>query len=88
MKTCDPNAVGAVTGFFIAGCHAVWALLVALGFAQSLLDFIFRMHFLENPYLVGEFNLTTAVMLVLVTFGVGYVAGYIATVIWNWKVKK
>lgn len=67
----------------LGGFHLGWAILVAIGLAQSLLDFIFGLHMIANPYQVTGFDVTKAIMLVVVTFVVGYVLGYVFATVWN-----
>ncbi|MBI2404750.1 hypothetical protein HYV22_01060 [Candidatus Gottesmanbacteria bacterium] len=83
-----PHTVGLALGGFVAVMHAVWSLLVYTELAQGYLDWIFGLHFIENPYVVGEFNFSTAVILVVVTFVCGYVVGWVFGTIWNWARKK
>lgn len=84
MGTVSPNKVGLALGALIGGWHVAWALLVAVGWGQSVLNFVFWMHFLKPPYTVGPFSPGIAAILVLVTAAVGYVFGYIFGVLWNW----
>lgn len=72
-------ALGGLLGLF----HALWCVLVVAGAAQWLLDFVFKLHFLNNPYVVGQFNLALGASLVVVTFVVGYVVGWVLTLLWN-----
>jgi hypothetical protein len=37
----NPNKVGLVVAALIGGWHVLWSLLVLLGWAQPILDFIF-----------------------------------------------
>ncbi len=60
--------VALAAGVFIGGWHAIWALLVAVGYAQALLDFVYGIHMLNNPLIVAPFNIGTAFLLVVVTF--------------------
>ena len=83
-----PHVVGLALGAFAALWHAVWALLVYLDLAQGLLDWIFGLHFIANPYVVDVFNFGTAVTLVVVTFVCGYGTGWVLGTIWNWARKK
>lgn len=71
--------LGATVGFW----HLIWVLFVAVGFAQPLIDFISRVHFLESHSIVAPFNFMTAIALVVVTFCVGYIFGFIFATIWN-----
>ncbi|MBI5619777.1 hypothetical protein HY950_02335, partial [Candidatus Gottesmanbacteria bacterium] len=66
----------------------LWAILIATGYAQGLLDWIFDLHFLENPYMVTEFAADKAVLLVVVTFTVGFAGGYVFAWLWNTVGKK
>ena len=83
MNKLSANLVGLYTGIIISGCHAIWSVLVALNWAQGFLDWIFGLHFIEPPYIVSDFQFITAIILVFLTFFVGYVVGYLATLIWN-----
>ncbi len=84
----DGHKVGLVLGGTIGLLHLFWAVLVAVGFAQPLMDFIFQLHFLNNPYTVTPFNITNAVFLVVVTFIVGYIFGRIFVLLWDYLVGK
>ena len=83
----NPSKVALTLGVFAGGVHLVWSALVALGLAQGLLDFIFGLHMIANPYQVTGFDITKAGMLVVITFLVGYGVGYIFANVWN-KVHK
>ena len=83
MGSLNKNQVGLAVGGLLGLVHLVWALLVAVGLAQSLLDFIFGLHFLRNPYTVELFRFGTAILLVIVTAIVGYVFGWLFAMIWN-----
>jgi len=74
----DKNKIGLSLGLVISGIHALWALAVAVVPAglQSVLDFIFRMHFIEPIYKLTAFNIVNALMLIVMTFCVGYVVGW------------
>lgn len=88
MKQLNPNTIGLIVGSFVGFMHLLWALLVMLGLAQLILDFVYGIHFLNNPFSVTAFDITKAVILVVVTFIVGYVGGYVFTLIWNRVVKE
>jgi hypothetical protein len=61
----------------------MWSLLVALGLAQLVIDWIFRLHFIQPPYTITAFNLGTAVTLIVVTSVIGFVMGWLFAAIWN-----
>jgi hypothetical protein len=50
--------------------------MVFFGWAQPLLDFVFRVHMLSQPFTVTEFNLGSAVTLIVFTGLTGYVTGW------------
>ena len=75
-------------GCFMAIAHAFWSVLVAAGMAQKLMNWIFGLHMLSMPMTVTAFNLMTAVMLIVVTFVIGAVFGYIFATVWNWAGKQ
>jgi hypothetical protein len=77
------NKVGLVFGSFLGLWHLFWSLMVLIGFAQPMLNFVFWLHMIANPYQVTGFNLIQCVLLVAVTFCVGYIFGYIISVLWN-----
>lgn len=79
----SPKKVALVLGSFTGLIHLVWGVLIALGFAQPLMDFIYRMHSLNNPFTFTSFSLMRSVSLVIITFLVGYVWGYIFATLWN-----
>lgn len=79
----NPNSVGLVIGTLIGGWHVVWSLLVLIGWAQPILDFIFWAHMIKPVYFVKPFDLAAAIMLVAVTATIGYVFGFVGAMIWN-----
>ena len=83
MHTISPKNAGLALGAVLGLFHAVWSALVALDYAQTLIDFIFRMHFISPVYSIEAFDITTAVILVVITGVIGYVLGYVFALIWN-----
>ena len=84
----NEQKVALTVGLFVGGAHLAWSLLIATGLAQQLIDFVFWVHMLSNPYQVAQFNASTALLLVVVTFVVGCVGGYIFATLWNAVHKK
>jgi hypothetical protein len=83
MKAIHPIKAGVTLGVLIGAWHVCWAILVALGWAQPLIDFVLWMHFIQPVYVVGPFDVTRAAILIVVTTGVGFFIGYAFSLIWN-----
>ena len=79
----NPNKIGLVVGILLGGFHACWSLLVLSGYAQAVYDFVLWAHMIRLPLVIGPFNWTAALTLVIMTFIAGYIMGYIASVVWN-----
>lgn len=82
------NQVGLITGCFFASLHLLWVLLVISGLAEVYLNWIFGLHFLTNPFQVTSFNFGSAILLLVFTFAVGYILGWVFTGLWNKMVEK
>lgn len=80
--------VGLIVGVLAAFCHLVWSVFVVTGAAQPIIDWILKMHFLNNPFLIQPFDWLTAAMLVVFTFVVGFVFGWVLAFLCNWLCKK
>ena len=64
-----------VLGAVLGGWHLCWLALVAIGWAQPVINFIFWVHFLKPVYFVEAFDISRAIVLILVTAGIGYAIG-------------
>jgi hypothetical protein len=84
MTAISPIKCGLVLGAVIGLWHLTWSLMVALGWAQRLIDFVFWMHFIKPIYGIDAFNPTTAIVLIAVTSAMGFVIGAVFGVVWNW----
>jgi hypothetical protein len=80
----NKNKLGLLFGTFLGLWHFVWAFLVLTGMAQVLMNWIFRLHFIEPPYTIMPFNLGIAVGLIVVTSITGYLSGWVLGAIWDW----
>lgn len=84
MRTLNATKVGLTLGLVIGLWHLTWAALVAAGWAQPAIDFIFRIHFIDLAVQIRPFDGTTAAMLVVLTGTIGFVVGFIFALVWNW----
>jgi len=78
------NKLGLILSAFMGVFHFMWAAMVLVGIAQPLMDWIFRLHFIEAFYVIQPFNLGYAVGLILFTTATGYVSGWVLAALWNW----
>lgn len=78
------NKLGMVVGGFFGLWHFVWSLLVAVGVAQALINFVFWLHFIQPPYTIALFRADLAVALIVITAIIGYIMGWVLAAIWNW----
>ena len=79
----SPAKMALTFGVLIGGLHLVWSILVALGWAQALADFIFWAHMFSMPFTVKAFDATAAVTLIVITSVIGCLFGYLMAIIWN-----
>jgi hypothetical protein len=82
----NKRLLGLALGTFLGLCHFLWAWLVLTGLAQSLMNWIFQLHFIQPPYTLLPFNIGTAVALIVVTFVTGYASGWCLGAVWNWLI--
>ena len=83
VSSLDPISAGISLGALFGALHLGWALLVAVGWAQPLMDFIFRLHFIRPVYAITPFDLGSAALLVLITALSGFAMGYVFAALWN-----
>lgn len=76
--------VGAALGLF----HLVWAVLVAIGVAKPLMDWVYNLHSLRFSYQVLPFDPGMSLLLIVVTAIAGYVFGWVLGWLWNMANKR
>lgn len=80
----SPTKTGLAFGKLLGGVHFIWAILVALGWAQALVNFSQWAHMVSTPVIVGAFDLSAAVTVIIVATAIGFILGYAFAKIWNW----
>jgi hypothetical protein len=83
MNQLNVQKTALTFGIFLGGWHFVWSILVALGVAQAIYDFILWAHMIHFQIAIGPFDLIAAVTLIVITCAVGYVMGFAFAYIWN-----
>lgn len=83
MQELNVGKAALMVGFFVGGAHLIWSILIALRWAQALVNFSAGLHMVTAPVQVLPFNLGTAFLLILIAFTVGYIGGRIFASIWN-----
>ena len=84
MNHLNPRKTGLAFGTLVGGLHLVWAILVALGWAQALVNFSLWAHMVSAPVVIKAFDFSAAVTVIVIDTVVGYVLGYAFAKIWNW----
>jgi hypothetical protein len=77
------TTTGLVLGAMLGSMHLFWSLLVAAGWGQPIMNFIFWMHFIKPIYLIEPFESIRAISLVVVTTVIGFIVGWAAAWLWN-----
>ena len=82
----NKNKVALSLATFSALLHAVWSLVIALfpGGVQSLAGWVLEHHFLSSSTTLLPFDLGSAVLLVLYSFIMAYIVGWVFAAIYNW----
>ena len=70
-------------GLCLSSLHFFWAILVAIGWAQPLMDIIFKLHMLNSPFQVQPFEITYALLLIFITFIIGAFYGVLFYILKN-----
>lgn len=83
----NKNRLGLMFGALLSAAHLLWLVLVLAGVAQSVMDWIFAMHMMSFTYSILDFNYLHALILLVMTFAVGYVGGFFVATVLNWAKK-
>ncbi|MBN2585230.1 hypothetical protein JXA59_01085 [Patescibacteria group bacterium] len=79
----NAHKLGLIVGLFAAIVHIIWSLMVVGGMAQNYMDWLFGLHMLNNPFMVGVFSWGTAIYLWIAAFVIGYILGWILAWVHN-----
>lgn len=82
------NSLGLVVGVLLSAVHVVWLALVATGVAKVCVDWVLSMHHMTFSYTVEAFDPVKGATLVVLTFVVGYVVGWVLAGLCNLMKKK
>ena len=83
MQKISPLRTGLTVGVVLGLWHFAWAALVATGWAQAVVDFVFWIHFYKPILRVEPFDFSVAVILVATTGLFGFMVGAAAAIAWN-----
>ena len=79
----NQNKVALLFASVVGGLHVLWSVLVLLNWAQPLLDFSLWAHMVRVPVIIGPFDATAALTVIVVAACVGYAVGYAGATVWN-----
>lgn len=88
MKRINPPKAALAVGIVVGLYHLMWVVLVATGAAQTVLNFILRLHFIEIAIQIAPYDSMTGAMLVGLTFAIGALFGLVFAYVWNWLAGK
>lgn len=81
--TIRSHQVGITLGGLLGAFHLLWALSVAVGIAQPILNIVFRMHMIQPVFTVLPFSVGMTVALIIFTSVCGYVIGFASSYAWG-----
>jgi len=84
MRHLSPSKAAISVGTVLGAWHLMWVTLVAIGAAKAVMDFVLKLHFIQLDYTLAPFAISTAAMLVGLTFAIGALFGLVFALVWNW----
>lgn len=81
--TLSPWRAGMALGVFLGAWHFAWSIMVAVGWADAILQFVLRIHFLQLQISMAPFDVNLAATLVAVTTLIGFILGFVFALLWN-----
>ncbi len=83
----NPRRLAIGIGAFAAVIHFLWAIVVASGYAQALVNWKMSLHFTTAPVTIAAFDPTNAVLAIVLGFVGGAVFGWLFATVWNYSAK-
>jgi hypothetical protein len=83
LERLSTTTTGLVFGAMMGGVHLFWSLIVAAGWGQPIINFIFWMYFITPIDFIEHFKLVRAILLVVATSIIGFMLGWSAALLWN-----
>lgn len=83
IQPLSPNKAGLAFGALLGLFHLCWSILIALGWAQFIIDWIFKFHMIQPVYQVMPFSWSMMISLIIITSVFGYILGYVFGLLWN-----
>ena len=84
MRHLNPSKAAISVGTVVGAWHLMWVTLVAIGAAKAVMDFVLKLHFIQLDYTLAPFAISTAALLVGLTFATGALFGLLFALVWNW----
>ena len=84
MHILNTQKTGFTVGLLLGGWHLLWSFLVLTGLGQPLINFVLWAHMIHLPYVVGPFDITAALTLIIFTSLMGFIIGWVFAYVWNW----
>lgn len=88
MRHLNPSKAAISVGAVLGAWHLMWVTLVAFGIAKAVMDFVLQLHFIQFDFTLAPFAISTAAMLVSLTFVIGALLGLAFALVWNWLSKR
>ncbi len=79
----NPYKTGLALGGLSAATHIIWSIIVALGWGQAWLDFVFTMHMIKPVLKVNAFDFGSAIGVVVIAAVIAFIMGNVFAHIWN-----
>lgn len=80
MEAIDSGFLGCI---IMLSIHLVWCVLVFFGIAQTVIDYLFWIHFIKPTYQIDKFDMFVAIYLLITVSCIGFIVGYIFAKVFN-----